>query len=53
MLKMILFLRFGLKYGSLYSDKDRTYGLRPVFTLKSDVKIIGDGTSSNPYVLSV
>ncbi len=36
-----------------YEANEQTLGLRPVFTLKSDVKIIGDGTSSNPYVLSI
>ncbi|MCI8383679.1 MAG: hypothetical protein HFJ33_02250 [Clostridia bacterium] len=36
-----------------YKAKEQTLGLRPVFTLKLDVKIIGDGTSSNPYILDI
>ncbi len=36
-----------------YKAKEQTLGLRPVFTLKPNVKIKGDGTSSSPYILSV
>lgn len=36
---------------SWYEAKERTLGLRPVFTLKTNVKIKGDGTSSSPYTL--
>ena len=52
--------------GGLYNDaicvvtnratlpKSYTRGLRPVFTLKSNVKVTGgSGTSDNPYTLGV
>jgi len=31
---------------------DTTYSARPVFYLTSDVKISGEGTSTNPYIIS-
>ena len=30
---------------------DNTYCIRPVINIKSDVQVIGNGTSSNPYVV--
>ena len=39
--------------GALH-DYDFTCGLRPVFTLKSNVKVTGgSGTSASPYTLGV
>ena len=40
--------------GDLYNSSARlTFGVRPVVFLKSSIKIVdGDGSSSNPYVLS-
>ena len=35
------------------NDKSHTYGLRPVISLPSGLKVVsGDGTASNPYVLT-
>ena len=41
--------------GGLYSNRlDNKYGVRPVINLKSDVTISsGNGTSNNPYVISL
>ena len=39
--------------GYTYSGND-THGLRPVFTLKSDIKVTGgSGTDEDPYTLGV
>ncbi|MCI8383946.1 MAG: hypothetical protein HFJ33_03650 [Clostridia bacterium] len=38
---------------SWYQAQEQTLGLRPVFILKSDVKIKGEGTESSPYYLSI
>lgn len=36
-----------------YKAAEQTMGLRPVFILKSGVKIKGSGTSSSPYTLAI
>lgn len=39
---------------SYNSSSEATYGLRPVFTLKEEVKITGgSGTKDDPYTLGV
>ncbi len=35
--------------GSIGSDGFNLYGVRPVINLKSDLKLIGNGTKENPY----
>lgn len=43
-----------IKYDSSIISTSVTYGLRPVFTLKSTVRVVGgSGTSSSPYVLGL
>ena len=46
-------LMVSVKSGGTYSyGADSTYGLRPVFRLKSNIKVTGgNGTESNPYIL--
>ena len=41
-------------YSDAYARYTRTYGIRPIVTLKSNVKIVGgSGTESNPWRLSL
>jgi len=37
---------------SNYQAKDTGYAVRPVFYLKSDITINGEGTTSNPFIVS-
>ena len=50
----IIWLSGGINYQGSTDSNDLSYGVRPVFALSPNVKIIeGEGTTDNPYVLGL
>lgn len=45
--------RVGASGGLYYSEVNNSYALRPTVSLKSNIKVTGLGTSSNPYIVSL